>query len=259
MVSSRIMMNFFLVLMHFVVCKSRVYKPGVLPNPPFNYWAVAKRGLCPEGGGDQNAGCGYWKKLGYCAPDQAYASFMADTCQASCGLCEARPTPAPRPFTVKVNIRECLKAHNSKRALHRARPLIWDSLLAKKAQVWALTLAKKEKMEHAPWSGAGENLFYGANSGGKRGNCKEAVEAWYGEVSDYPFKNPPNTIWDNPRVQIGHFTQVVWKATKRVGVGIAVIKRGFLTKTYIVARYSPPGNYQGQFKQQVGNSVFALK
>ena len=53
--------------------------------------------------------------------------------------------------------------------------------------------------------------------------------------------------------------QVVWKATKRVGVGIAVIKRGFLTKTYIVARYSPPGNYQGQFKQQVGNSVFALK
>ena len=77
-----------------------------------------------------------------------------------------------------VNIRECLKAHNSKRALHRARPLIWDSLLAKKAQVWALTLAKKEKMEHAPWSGAGENLFYGANSGGKLANCKEAVEAW---------------------------------------------------------------------------------
>ena len=44
--------------------------------------------VCPEGGGDQNAGCGYWKKLGYCAPDQEYASFMAETCQASCGMCE---------------------------------------------------------------------------------------------------------------------------------------------------------------------------
>ena len=30
----------------------------------------------------------------------------------------------------------------------------------------------------------------------------------YGEVSDYPFSNPPKSIFDVPGVQIGHFTQV---------------------------------------------------
>ena len=29
----------------------------------------------------------------------------------------------------------------------------------------------------------------------------------YGEVSDYPFWNPPNSIFDT-KAQIGHFTQV---------------------------------------------------
>lgn len=52
--------------------------------------------------------------------------------------------------------------------------------------------------------------------------------------------------------------QVVWKSTKKLGVGIASIKRGFWTTTYIVARYTPPGNYEGKFKQEVG-SIMALK
>ena len=53
--------------------------------------------------------------------------------------------------------------------------------------------------------------------------------------------------------------QVVWKSTKKLGVGIASVKRGFWTKTYIVARYTPPGNYEGRFKQEVGNRIMALK
>ena len=38
----------------------------------------------------------------------------------------------------------------------------------------------------------------------------------------------------------GHFTQVVWKETKELGVGRAKSNTG---KLYIVAYYSPPGNY----------------
>lgn len=53
--------------------------------------------------------------------------------------------------------------------------------------------------------------------------------------------------------------QVVWKSTKKLGVGIAAVKDGFWTTTYVVARYTPPGNYYGRFKQQVGNKVLALK
>ncbi|KAJ7382008.1 hypothetical protein OS493_037710 [Desmophyllum pertusum] len=254
------MIKFLLVMMLSFVCECRFHKPGASPPmPPLTDLAIAKRGVCPEGGGDKNAGCGYWRKLGYCSRDKGYYEFMETTCPATCGLCQARPTEAPKARSARVNINECLQVHNSKRRLHGARPLTWDRSLARKAQAWAFILATKEEMKHAPPSGAGENLFYSATTDNKISTCKDAVEAWYGEVSDYPFWNPPNSIFDVSGAQIGHFTQVVWKSTKKLGVGIASIKRGFKTKTYIVARYTPPGNYEGRFKQEVGNSVMALK
>ena len=49
--------------------------------------------------------------------------------------------------------------------------------------------------------------------------------------------------------------QVVWKGTKAVGVGIATtLQKGFY-KSYVVARYSPPGNYEGQFESNVGKKL----
>ena len=47
----------------------------------------------------------------------------------------------------------------------------------------------------------------------------------------------------------GHFTQVVWKGSQKLGVGFALTGDG---KTlYVVAQYSPPGNYMGQFGSNV--------
>jgi len=250
------MMKFLLMAMLSFVCECRYPKNGLLL--PMNSWAIAKKGLCPEGGGDKNAGCQHWKKLGLCLPGQNYYQYVTKTCPASCELCQARPTPPPKPHVVKVNVYECLKAHNSKRTLHRARPLTWDSSLAREAQDWALDLATRKIMEHSPTNDDGENLYESSTISSKPATCKEAVEAWYGEVSDYPFWSPPNSIFDVD-AQIGHFTQIVWKSTKKLGVGIASVKHGFWTTTYIVARYSPPGNYDGRFKQQVGKSVMALK
>lgn len=51
----------------------------------------------------------------------------------------------------------------------------------------------------------------------------------------------------------GHFTQVVWKNTKNLGVGVAFANNG--NKAIVVANYFPPGNYQGQF----GAHVFEAK
>lgn len=47
----------------------------------------------------------------------------------------------------------------------------------------------------------------------------------------------------------GHFTQVVWKGSQKLGVGFAVSGDG--NSVYIVAQYTPPGNYMGQFQQNV--------
>lgn len=47
---------------------------------------------------------------------------------------------------------------------------------------------------------------------------------------------------------LGHFTQVVWKDTKSIGVAMVKNKSG---KFVVVANYYPAGNVQGQYKKNV--------
>jgi hypothetical protein len=71
----------------------------------------------------------------------------------------------------------------------------------------------------------------------------EATDSWYDEIKLYNFNRPGFSMGT------GHFTQVVWKGSQKLGVGFALTGDG---KTlYVVAQYSPPGNYQGQFGQNV--------
>ena len=49
-------------------------------------------------------------------------------------------------------------------------------------------------------------------------------------------------------VSAGHFTQVVWKNSKKLGIGKAKNKNG---KTIVVANYEPAGNWIGQYKDNV--------
>ena len=54
-------------------------------------------------------------------------------------------------------------------------------------------------------------------------------------------------------MQTGHFTQVVWKGSRRLGVGVGYADNG--RKAIVVANYDPPGNYLGQFPQNVSPPV----
>jgi hypothetical protein len=42
-----------------------------------------------------------------------------------------------------------------------------------------------------------------------------ATQAWYDEIKDYDWENPGFSM------ETGHFTQVVWKGTTKVGFGYA--------------------------------------
>ena len=45
----------------------------------------------------------------------------------------------------------------------------------------------------------------------------------------------------------GHFTQVVWAGSRKLGVGVSC-RDG---KVLVVANYDPPGNFGGQFLKNV--------
>nr|XP_002733044.1 PREDICTED: LIM and cysteine-rich domains protein 1-like isoform X1 [Saccoglossus kowalevskii] len=137
---------------------------------------------------------------------------------------------------------EALRAHNRLRSKHEAAPLTFSAECAKHAQKWADHLAKTDKFEHSENKDFGENIATGFGSGDYDLSVEQATENWYSEIRDYDFSKP------GFKSGIGHFTQVVWKATKEMGIGKAKSKKG---RIYIVANYKPAGNMMRDFAVNV--------
>ena len=128
-----------------------------------------------------------------------------------------------------------LSLHNSYRAQHCVPPVTWSNELAAAAQkyaegCWIAHDGKKGKV--------GENLAWGGDR-----TAASAVDAWYKEIEDYDYKKPGFAS------ATGHFTLMVWKGVKQVGCGVATCYFGAIR--YWVCRYTPQGNWAGQFPQNV--------
>lgn len=131
-----------------------------------------------------------------------------------------------------------LDLHNQARAEVGVPLLAWSVELSQTAQQWAEHLAKNGcKMKHSESSDTGENLYW--TSRGSETSASDAVRAWYSEKKD--FKNVP--LRGNNWHKTGHYSQMVWKNTKYVGMATAKCSKG---ETIVVANYNPPGNYMGE-------------
>lgn len=130
-----------------------------------------------------------------------------------------------------------LARHNALRALHCAPALRWDETLAATAQATAQAMIDRCVLHHSN-NGLGENLAMGTTGAYPPGS---QVQSWYDEFKNYNFANPVFGM------NTGHFTQVVWKSTTAVGCGVAHCQGQEL----LVCNYSPPGNFTGQFQQNV--------
>jgi uncharacterized protein YkwD len=133
---------------------------------------------------------------------------------------------------------ECLSQHN----IHRAScetidglpipALSWDSNLARDAQIWANTLASQNRFYHSiqmKW-GHGENLYAVTLNGNL--NCKPAVDAFFNEYKLY--NNEP--IGQGNFEAYGHFTQLAWPTTTKIGCAYA----DGTNWRYTVCEYDPP-------------------
>lgn len=132
---------------------------------------------------------------------------------------------------------EVLSLHNQFRAQHHAPKLVWDDTLANYAERYA----SKCEFHHSS-SPYGENLAAGYRS------IKTAVNAWYAESKNYSYFNPGFSY------NTGHFTQMVWKATKKLGCAYVTCNgKNGTPGNYLVCEYSPAGNVtnRGYFSRNV--------
>ena len=119
----------------------------------------------------------------------------------------------------------------------------WDTDLAEAAKSWADHLAATGRFEHSPDElqavPAGENLWMGTAGYYKPENM---VGRWIAEKQHFK----PGVFPDNSRTgdvqDVGHYTQVIWRQTVRVGCALAKNRED----EYLVCRYKKAGNVIGQ-------------
>lgn len=163
---------------------------------------------------------------------------------AAAGLLSALPAAASdRPGSAVDFADEMLGLHNAERARVGTPPLAWDDRLAAEAAAYARKLAKRGRglVHSAPRSrdGQGENLWMGT-----AGFYPPA--AMFGSWAQERRFFRPGVFPDIGRgvawPAVGHYTQIVWAATDRVGCGM---HRGG-GWDYLVCRYAPAGNVVGR-------------
>ncbi|MDB5480615.1 MAG: pathosis-related protein [Caulobacteraceae bacterium] len=135
---------------------------------------------------------------------------------------------------------EMVRDHNALRAGVGLPPVIWDEALARHAQVWADRLVSGPGLEHSPHTsrpGEGENL---ARIDGAHASATAMFSGWAREGERYRY-GPLNCADLSGLGRTGHYTQVIWKGTRRIGCAVAYAA----ASEVLVCRYGPPGNLCG--------------
>jgi uncharacterized protein YkwD len=161
-----------------------------------------------------------------------WALFVAVACvPAPESIARARPDRGIDP-------RALVEAHNRVRAKHCAPPLGWSQPLAASAARWAATLRDRGCLFGHSGGPHGENLAAGTTG---TLDAAAVVGMWYDEVKRYSFASGGFST------KTGHFTQVVWRGTRLLGCGRSQC-RGL---DIWICQYDPPGNVEGQYRENV--------
>ena len=153
----------------------------------------------------------------------------------------------------KEFVEKALKKNNEYRKLHGIGELILDDYLIKRAFI----LAKKKFKDFIS-----EDLLYkdGSEIGTNFEKCENVfepeklIDKWYYENKKYNYIEPIE-------LENNNFTQMIWKNSKRFGIGYYYQQTNEKEKNpepkkyYYVALYYPPGNIPGEYK----NNVFKKK
>lgn len=135
-----------------------------------------------------------------------------------------------------------LAAHNRERAALDLPALRWNAELARGAAQWSQQLVSANRLQHAGGaggSGQGENIWMGTAG---RFAPERMVGSWLEEKAHFTLGTFPQVSRTGRWVDVGHYTQMVWRDTSEVGCAVA---RGRQTDV-LVCRYATPGNVVGR-------------
>jgi hypothetical protein len=169
----------------------------------------------------------------------------------------ARRNLMPLNSSDQQNIVAAHNAYRSATAVNTPN-LVWDSTLATGAQSWADNLATNvHDLVHStnPQDAAGNPLGENIAQSSKGSNTAAQMVDFWGKTviggSSEQGNFKPGTFTASTTTcavsktgnwqDVGHYTQVIWRGTTKVGCGFA--SDG--TNDYLVCRYSPAGNMDG--------------
>lgn len=136
---------------------------------------------------------------------------------------------------------EYLDAHNAIRLQMGVPPLTWDPRLERHSRKYGNSQAHICHLQHSHGI-FGENLAWELYD---EASPQQIVQTFIDEQANYDLETgecrcPPNS----KDCMCGHFTQVIWRTTEKVGCAEVTCKgdKGKL----VVCSYDPPGNAKGQ-------------
>jgi len=157
------------------------------------------------------------------------------------GLLGAAPAAAASVIAGEFPAR-IIAVHNAERARVGMPPVVWDPALGNAAAAYAQQLAFTGMFQHSDRSarrGTGENLWMGTHGA-------FSVEAMVGGWSSEKRYFVPGVFPNNSRTgnweDVGHYTQMIWPTTGRVGCALASTPH----TDYLVCRYATAGNVDGR-------------
>ena len=135
-----------------------------------------------------------------------------------------------------------------KRALHcDTPPMVIDAAVSEVAQ----KIADRKVWGHSDRSdrnGYGENLAWNTEETIERA-IEKGLQQFYEEIEYYNWKNPSFDGLDDQAV--GHFTQMVWTTSLKLGVGYTKFAMNGWDGWLMVFHYDPTGNWSGKFGEAV--------
>ncbi|EDV27205.1 uncharacterized protein TRIADDRAFT_63799 [Trichoplax adhaerens] len=139
--------------------------------------------------------------------------------------------------------KDCFKAHNKYRRMHGSSALSWCNDLADKAKTWTDNIAQEGKViRNDEDNDVGDSMgIFSFKKTVPEISGKKVADDFYNQKEEYDFTLP------GYKSKAAKFTQMIWSGSKEIGIGVS--KKN--SKTVVVAYYSPKGNVEGEFQNNV--------